>query len=161
MFNLTVLAWTLVIFTPHFWALKNTRGSEHISPLGLTNRMSSPEWLSQLALMNLTTWSWVWSEMSRPLMRTTWSPSLSRGTHRSAWGVNSRWQKIRKGCFTDFFFKIQFWVLQEQEVWNDNRLYFNIFFFLFTTIYFLFEGWTWGFIILYSQKPKKKLKKKN
>lgn len=129
MFNLTVLAWTLVVFTPHFWALKNTRGSEHVSPLGLTNRMSSPEWLSQLALMNLTTWSWVWSEMSRPLMRTTWSPSLSRGTHRSAWGVNSRWQKIRKRCFSDFFFK-------SNSEFYKNRKYEMIIDFISTSFFF-------------------------
>lgn len=59
-------------------------------PFGLTNRMSSPEWLSQLALMNITTWSWVWSEMSRPFIKTTWSPSLRRGTHRSAWTRGER-----------------------------------------------------------------------
>lgn len=71
------------------------------SPFGLTNRMSSPEWLSQLALMNMTTWSWVWSEISRPFIRTTWSPSLSRGTQRSACRVGSETSGDNEGAGSD------------------------------------------------------------
>ncbi|KAL0605882.1 UPF0764 protein C16orf89 [Plecturocebus cupreus] len=39
-------------------------------PLLLITRASSREWDSRLALMNITTWSWVCSEMSRPLINT-------------------------------------------------------------------------------------------
>lgn len=39
-------------------------------PFLLITRASSRVWDSRLALMNITTWSWVCSEMSRPLINT-------------------------------------------------------------------------------------------
>ena len=44
-----------------------------------TARVSCPEWGSLEALIKLTTWSCVWVETSRPLIKTTWSPSFSLG----------------------------------------------------------------------------------
>lgn len=60
------------------------------SPLGRTRSTSSPECLSQLALINITTWSWVCSAISLPLISTTWSPSFKRGTQRSACKVKNQ-----------------------------------------------------------------------
>lgn len=67
--------------------MKNTQCCVEYVPLGRTRSTSSPECLSQLALINRTTWSWVCSAMSRPLISTTWSPSFNRGTQRSACDV--------------------------------------------------------------------------
>ena len=53
-------------------------------PFLLITRASSRVCDSRLALMNITTWSWVCSEMSRPLISTIWSPSFSLGMQVSA-----------------------------------------------------------------------------
>lgn len=112
--------------------------------------MSSPEWLSQLALMNMTTWSWVWSEMSRPLIKTTWSPSLRRGTHRSAWRGKERkdkksernfritqkkkclimklhmffyWEKIQYSSCSDYMGRLlTYWCSRSHSRHNDGHL---------------------------------------
>lgn len=55
------------------------------SPLRRMSRASSLECDSLLARMNMTTWSCVCSEMSRPFMSTTKSPSRSLGSHRPAY----------------------------------------------------------------------------
>lgn len=67
--------------------MKNIQCYVDYLPLGRTRSTSSPECLSQLALINRTTWSWVCSAMSRPLISTTWSPSFNRGTQRSACNI--------------------------------------------------------------------------
>lgn len=67
--------------------MKNIQCYVDYLPLGLTRSTSSPECLSQLALINRTTWSWVCSAMSWPLISTTWSPSFNRGTQRSACNI--------------------------------------------------------------------------
>lgn len=59
------------------------------SPLRLMSRASSLECDSLLARMNMTTWSCVCSEMSRPLMSTTRSPSRSLGSQRPAYKQTS------------------------------------------------------------------------
>lgn len=63
-----------------------------LSPLRLISKASSLECDSLLAFMNMTTWSCVCSEMSRPLMRTTRSPSWSFGSHRPAWKTAQKLQ---------------------------------------------------------------------
>lgn len=49
MFNLTVLAWTLVIFTPHFWALKTpvavNTSHRWVWPIGWAPQNGSHSWL--------------------------------------------------------------------------------------------------------------------
>lgn len=59
-------------------------------PLRLMSKASCLEWDSVLARMNITTWSWVCSEMSRPLMSTSRSPSRSLGSLRPACRQHSR-----------------------------------------------------------------------
>jgi len=55
------------------------------TPLRLISKASCLECDSLLARMNMTTWLCVCSEMSRPLMSTTWSPSMSLGSERPAY----------------------------------------------------------------------------
>lgn len=64
------------------------------SPLRLMRRASCLECDSLLARMNMTTWSCVCSEMSRPLMRTTRSPSRSLGSHRPAYKQQGSFKQI-------------------------------------------------------------------
>lgn len=54
-------------------------------PLRLMSKVSCLVCDSLLARMNMTTWSCVCSEMSRPLISTTRSPSMSLGSLRSAY----------------------------------------------------------------------------
>lgn len=65
-------------------SLSNKHTRRH-TPFRLISRASSLECDSLLARMNMTTWSCVCSEMSRPLMSTTRSPSRSLGSHRPAY----------------------------------------------------------------------------
>lgn len=63
----------------------STSVSVYPTPFRLISKANSLECDSLLARMNMTTWSCVCSEMSRPLMSTTRSPSRSLGSHRPAY----------------------------------------------------------------------------
>lgn len=78
-----VHTWITCCLSTFVWQ-RHTHTQTH-KPLRLMSKVSCLVCDSLLARMNMTTWSCVCSEMSRPLISTTRSPSMSLGSLRSAY----------------------------------------------------------------------------
>lgn len=73
------------MLSQHFCLTATHAHTNTHKPLRLMSKVSCLVCDSLLARMNMTTWSCVCSEMSRPLISTTRSPSMSLGSLRSAY----------------------------------------------------------------------------